>query len=47
MCCYLPASAGRSDLNKRAAHTLNSGMCEIGSCAEMVNWLALFAPGQW
>jgi hypothetical protein len=28
------------------AHTLNSGIFEMGSCAEIVNWLALFLPGQ-
>jgi hypothetical protein len=33
-------------LRKRTAHTLYSGMCEIGSCAEIVNWLALFFPAQ-
>lgn len=30
----------------RTAHTLYSGIFEIGSCAEIVNWFALFLPGQ-
>jgi len=31
----------------RTAQTLYSGIFEIGSCAEIVNWFALFAPAQW
>ena len=30
----------------RTAQTLYSGILEIGSCAEIVSWLALFAPAQ-
>ncbi len=29
------------------AHTLNSGIFEIGSRARLVIWLAAFLPGQW
>ena len=28
------------------AHTLYSGILEIGSCADIVNWLTLRRPGQ-
>ena len=28
------------------AQTLYSGIFDIGSCAEIVNWLALWRPGQ-
>lgn len=28
------------------AHTLYSGIFEIGSCAEIVNWFTLFRPAQ-
>src|SRR5512141_685913 len=37
---------GFSDFLMRTAQTLNSGIFETGSCAEMVNWLADLRPGQ-
>lgn len=35
-----------SPFRTRTAHTLYSGIFEMGSCAAMVNWLADFLPGQ-
>ena len=40
-------SGGPSALRTRTAHTLYSGILEIGSWAEIVTWLMLFAPAQW
>ena len=38
---------GPSARRTRTAHTLNSGILEIGSCAAMVTRLMLRAPAQW
>ena len=49
-CCGSRASAyagGASAFRTRTAHTLYSGIFEIGSCAEIVSWLALLRPAQW
>src|SRR5690606_20638004 len=40
-------SGGWSAFRTRTAHTLYSGIFEIGSWAAMVSWLALFLPPQW
>src|SRR5690606_26572527 len=41
------AYAGRSARTTRTAHTLYSGIFEIGSCAEIVSWFTDFGPAQW
>src|SRR5262249_20975242 len=41
------AYSGSSALRRRTAHTLYSGIFEIGSWAEMVTRLMLLAPAQW
>ena len=38
-------AGGPSAFRTRTAHTLYSGIFEIGSCAAIVSWLALLRPG--
>src|SRR5262249_7746032 len=40
-------SGGLPAFITRTAQTLYSGIFEIGSCAEIVNWFALLCPAQW